>query len=259
MRIDVLTLFPELISQYCKTSILGIALQKQLYELMVWNPREYSSSKHKSVDDSPYGGGAGMLLSPQPYCDCLNEVLEQASDLQYEIIITSPSGQTFNQDLALDLSQKQRLILLCGRYEGFDQRIKERATMEISIGDYVLTGGELAALTIVDAVLRHCPGVLGDESSTEFESFSRLNYYEQCNRLQVSKKELQALLDHTGINLDQLRNLQILEFPQYTRPFDYQGQSVPAVLESGDHKKIFLWRLEQAIILTKQRRPDLIK
>ena len=258
MRLDFLTLFPDLIEQYCKASILGIALEKKLYQAKVWNPRDYSKDKHKSVDDTPYGGGAGMLLAPQPYLDCLEAVLEQDSHLVHEVIITSPSGRVFNQDLAIELSQEERLIILCGRYEGFDQRIRDRATMAISVGDYVLTGGELPALIIADAVLRNIPGVLGDQNSIEFESFSRLNFREQCKQLQVSKKELSVLLERTGISLEQLESLQLLEFPQYTRPAEYQGERVPAVLESGDHKQIFLWRLEQAIVLTKQRRPDLM-
>jgi len=227
--------------------------------MQVWNPRDYSKDKHKSVDDTPYGGGAGMLLAPQPYLDCLNAVLAEDSHLQHDIIITSPVGKVFNQDLAIELAQRERLIILCGRYEGFDQRIRDRATMEISVGDYVLTGGELPALTIADAVLRNLPQVLGDQTSIEFESFSRLNFAEQCKKLQVSKKELARLLARTGITLATLEALQLLEFPQYTRPANYNGQRIPAVLESGDHKQIFLWRLEQAILLTKQRRPDLIK
>ncbi len=272
MRIDVLSLFPELIANYCEASVLGIALEKQLYELNVHNPRDYTLDKHKRVDDTPYGGGAGMVLQCQPFIDCLELVLNDSnrhckereagrSNLTdgIEIIVTSPSGRKFNQELAQELSQKQQLIILCGRYEGFDQRIRERATMEISVGDYVLTGGELPALTIIDATLRHIPGVLGDATSIEEESFSEVNYLAKLEELQISKKELQILLDETGLNKDDLKSLKLLEYPQYTRPAEFHGKRVPEVLEQGDHKKIFLWRLIQAINLTKQHRKDLIK
>lgn len=294
MRIDVLTLFPELITGYCNTSILGLAWQQGLYELEVHNPRDYSKDKHKKVDDSPYGGGAGMVLTPQPWIDCLSEVLLmsdscvtrasqdlhlQLSKLQsfearkpcsrtpeapqklndIEIIITSPSGIPFTQDLAKELSTKKQLIILCGRYEGFDQRIKDRATMEISLGDYVLTGGELAALSIIDASLRHIPGVLGDPLSLEAESFSQINYLEKLKELQVSKKERAELLEQTGLNIKDLENLRLLEHPHYTRPADFRGERIPDILESGDHKKIFLWRLTEAIKLTSQKRKDLLR
>lgn len=248
-----------MISSYCKASVLGIALEKNLYQLHVHNPRDYTHDKHKRVDDTPYGGGAGMLLAPQPYIDCLDSVLKQIDNENPEIIITSPSGRKFNQELAIELAQKPNLIILCGRYEGFDQRIKERATLEISIGDYVLTGGELAALTIIDASLRHVSGVLGDQTSTEEESFSEINYLAKLEELGVSKKELQTLLESTGLkSKEELSKLKLLEHPHYTRPADFRGLKVPEILESGDHKKIFLWRLEQAIKLTKKNRPDLL-
>lgn len=259
MRIDVLTLFPDMISSYCNASVLGIALEKNLYQLNVHNPRDHTHDKHKRVDDTPYGGGAGMLLSPQPYIDCLDTILKQINNASAEIIITSPAGKQFNQSLAQKLAQKNNLIILCGRYEGFDQRIKNRASLEISVGDYVLTGGELAALTIIDASLRYVPGVLGDASSNEEESFSEINYLAKLEELGTSKKELEQLLENTKLkSKDQLKKLKLLEHPHYTRPADFRGEKIPPVLESGDHKKIFIWRLEQAILATRKHRPDLL-
>lgn len=293
MRIDVLSLFPEIIENYCQTSILGLALKQNLYQLNTHNPRDYSKDKHHKVDDTPYGGGAGMVLAPQPFLDCLSEVLllsdncvmqtSQDPHLQLsklrsfearkpcsrtaatpqkstdtEIIITSPSGQPLTQELARELSSKKQLVILCGRYEGFDQRIRDKATMEISVGDYVLTGGELAALSVIDATLRHIPGVLGDPQSLEEESFSKLNYLEKLKELQVSKKEMLSFLEETGISREELEELQLLEHPHYTRPADFRGDRVPEVLESGNHKKIFMWRLAEAIKLTRLKRGDLL-
>lgn len=266
MQIDVLSLFPELIENYCQTSILGLALKQNLYQLKTHNPRDYSKDKHHKVDDTPYGGGAGMVLSPQPWIDCLAEVLLLSDSCvtpaphpeTMEIIVTSPSGIPFNQELARELSTKKQLIILCGRYEGFDQRIRDRATMEISVGDYVLTGGEIAALSIIDATVRHIPGVLGDPESLKEESFSKLNYLEKLKELQVSKKEMLNFLEETGISREELEELQLLEHPHYTRPADFRGEKIPEILESGDHKKIFLWRLAEAIKLTRQKRGDLL-
>ncbi len=248
MRIDVLSLFPDMVTSYCEASILGIAQVQKLYELYVHNPRDYTKDKHKRVDDTPYGGGAGMVLQCQPMIDCLEAIPNYA---KAEIIVTSPSGRKFDQRLAQELSKKEHLIILCGRYEGFDQRIRDRATMEVSVGDYVLTGGELPALTIIDATLRHIPGVLGDETSIEEETHSEINYLKKLEELQVTKRELQALLDETGLKKEDLENLKLSEYPHYTRPADFRGEKVPKVLEQGDHKKIFLWRLTQAIKLTK--------
>lgn len=258
MRIDILTLFPEMITSYCDQSILGIAQKNKLLEIYAHNPRNFATNKHKSVDDTPYGGGAGMVLSPQPYFDCF-ENIKHFENHDYEIIVTSPSGKVFNQDLALELSKKRNLIILCGRYEGFDQRIKNLATLEISVGDFVLTGGELAALVIVDAVSRLIEGVLGDSQSGEMESFSSVNYLQKLEELQVTKKELEELLKRIGLkSKNDLTSLKLLEYPQYTRPLDFKGMKVPEVLRSGNHKEIFLWRLEQAIKLTKAVRPDLL-
>ncbi len=248
MRFDVLSLFPSMIQGYLEQSVLGIALEKQLYELNVHNPRDYSLDKHKKVDDTPYGGGAGMLLMPQPFLDCLDAVEKKTEP---EIIITSPTGETWKQELAQELSSKSQVIILCGRYEGFDERIKKRATREVSIGDYVLTGGELAALVMMDSILRYVPGVLGAEQSALSDSFSKIDYLAECQRYGVSKKELQNLLDEFGLEKKDLKSMSLLEHPHYTRPADYKGDLVPQELQSGDHKKIFLWRLKESLRKTK--------
>lgn len=275
MKFSILSLFPEIIDSYVSESILKLATEKKLIEIETINPRDFSVNKHKKVDETIYGGGSGMLLSPQPFYDALDHALKtnhiqlDLDDLlhkrteadparDYEIIITSPSGIRFNQGLAYELSKKENLIILAGRYEGFDQRIRDLATLEISIGDYILTGGELAALTIIDASSRLIPGVLGDDLSSEEESFSKINYLIKLKNLGASKNEIQKLLDTTGLSsIKDLESLELLEYPQYTRPSNFRGSKVPEILESGDHKKIFLWRLEKAIQLTKAKRRDL--
>lgn len=269
MKIDVLSLFPDLITNYCQASILGIAQEKQLYELAVHNPRDFSNDKHKKVDDTPYGGGAGMLLSCQPFFDCLESVFESRSitcgslsegilehpdNRDYEVIITTPSGEKWTQELAEEFSKKKNLVILCGRYEGFDQRIRDLATREISVGDYVLTGGELPALTMIDSTLRLIPGVLGDEASKDFESHSIINYLDEFEALGVTKRELNEFLEESGLESKaDLMKLKLLEHPHYTKPADFRGEKVPEILQSGDHKKIFLWRLKEAIKLTNAK------
>lgn len=245
MRIDVLSLFPELIENYMNTSVLGIARERKIYDLYTHNFRDFSKDKHKCVDDLPYGGGAGMLLMPQPIFDCLDQFSN------YSLIVTSPSGQIFHQELALELSQQEHLVFVCGRYEGFDQRIIDKANYNISLGNFVLSSGELAVLSIIDASLRLIPGVLGDAQSLEWESFEQLDIDSLFSKYKVSKKEIQSLLDETGLkNLAELKKLKLIEYPQYTRPAEYRGEAVPAILESGDHKKIFLWRLRKSIKLS---------
>jgi tRNA (guanine37-N1)-methyltransferase len=246
MKIDVLTLFPNLISSYFSESIMKIALEKNIFDLNILNPRDFSKDKHHKVDDTPFGGGAGMVQMPQPWFDCLDAV-EYLDDC--EIIITSPSGEKLNQKMAQELSQKKQLVILCGRYEGFDQRIRDRATREISVGDYVLTGGELACLSILDASLRLIPGVLGDEESAKFETHSEINLLQEFTKMGVSKNELKEFLEETKLKKSDLEKFTLIEYPQYTRPAEYQGLKVPEVLQSGDHKKIFLWRLKQSLAL----------
>ncbi len=222
MRFDVLTLFPEMFEPV-KTSILGKAIDKKLIEINLINFRDFSTDKQKHVDDYPYGGGAGMVLKPEPIYDAYKSIVDK---LEYKpkVIYLSPQGKVFNQKIARNLSNENHIILLCGHYEGVDQRvIDEIVDEEISIGDYVLTGGELPAMVMIDAISRNISGVLSNESLKD-ESFS--NTY--------------------------------LEYPQYTRPEIFMGRKVPEILMSGHHANIEKWRREQAIEITKKKRPDLI-
>lgn len=222
MKFDVVSLFPELIDIYTKNGIIGRAVENSLFEVEAVNLRDYSEDKHKKVDDYPYGGGPGMLLKPEPMFKLLDAIKKHNS----YIIYLSPKGSLFNQNKAKELSQKEHLILIAGHYEGIDQRIIDKyVDEEISVGDFVLTSGELPALTIVDAVGRLLPGVLGSDESAIEESHSN----------------------------------GLLEYPQYTRPESYQGMDVPEILLSGHHKNIEEWRLFKAIEITLKRRPELIK
>ncbi len=222
MRFDVVTLFPELIDVYTRNGIIGRALENGMFELGYVNLRDYSEDKHKKVDDYPYGGGPGMLLKPEPMFKALDAIKKHNS----YIIYLSPKGNLFNQKKAKELSEKEHIVLIAGHYEGIDQRIIDRfVDEEISMGDYVLTSGELPVLMIVDAVGRLIPGVLGSDESTVEES-------------------------HSG---------SLLEYPQYTRPESYSGLDVPEILLSGHHKKIEEWRRFKAIEITLERRPDMIK
>jgi tRNA (guanine37-N1)-methyltransferase len=223
MIVDVLTLFPGMFEGVLSESILKIAREKGALDVRLHNIRDYTDDKHRKVDDKPYGGGPGMLMTPQPVVDAVEAV--RGDDQEAELIFLSPQGQVFDQKVAGELAGIKRLILVCGRYEGFDERIllalKPR---EISIGDYVMTGGEIPAMAIIDAVTRLLPNVLGDPESASNDSFQA----------------------------------DLLDFPQYTRPPEYRGLRVPDVLLSGNHQEIFRWRHEQAIIRTRQRRADLL-
>jgi tRNA (guanine37-N1)-methyltransferase len=278
MRFDVLTLFPELIQSYCNTSILANAQKSKACELFVHNPRDFSLNKHKKVDDTPYGGGAGMLLSPQPFYDCLESVMISSNSLVAfeeddknaeigvqlhapEVIIFSPRGEVLNQQLVSELAQKKQIIMLCGHYEGFDERIYSLATKVISLGDFILTGGELAAMAVIDAVSRLVPNVLGSAESHAADSFSTAQELFHLNDYDFTKAELKRLqdllLDYDVKSLESFQALRLLEYPHYTRPKDFCGKTVPEVLQSGDHKKILFWRIEGALKMTKKYRPDL--
>lgn len=223
MRFDVLTLFPEMFAPV-KESILGRALDNNLIELNLINFREFSTDKSKHVDDTPYGGGAGMVIKPEPVYDAYKSIVE-GLESKPKVIYLSPKGKVFNQQIARKLAKEEHLILLCGHYEGIDQRvIDEIVDEEISIGDYVLTGGELPAMVLIDAISRNVEGVIKEES-VEDESFSE----------------------------------GLLEYPQYTRPEVFMGRRVPEVLLSGHHANIANWRREQSLEITKKKRPDLIK
>ena len=223
MRIDILTLFPEMCETVMSESIIGRARKAGKVEIVCTNIRDFSGNKHNKVDDMPYGGGMGMIMAADPICNCYKSLYSE-NEPKPHLIYMSPKGKTFTQKRAAELSRLDRIVLLCGHYEGVDERvIEEIVDEEISVGDYVLTGGELPALTVADAVCRMLPGVLSDDTCfTEESHFSGF-----------------------------------LEYPQYTRPSVWHGKEVPPVLLSGDHAKVDEWRKTQSVIITKQRRPDL--
>ena len=224
-----MTLFPEMVEQGLKTSITGRAADKGLISFNAVNIRDFSNdNKHHKVDDYTYGGGAGMLMQAQPIYDCFlsirDSISELSEDKKLRVVYVTPQGNVFNQKMAADLAKEQDLVFLCGHYEGVDERVLEEIVTDyISIGDYVLTGGELPAMVMIDAISRLVPGVLNNDESAMTESFA------------------------SGL----------LEYPQYSRPEEWMGKKVPPILLSGDHKKVDEWRLEQSILRTKERRPDL--
>lgn len=224
MRIDILTLFPELFKPFIFTSIMGRAIENNLVNINTHNIRDFANNKHRQVDDYPYGGGAGMVMAVQPLYDALDHVIG-LHDLKPTIIYLSPQGRVLDQAMVADYSRHTNIILLCGHYEGIDQRVIDKyVDQEISIGDYVLTGGELAAMVFVDSVTRLIPGVLGSSDSILEES-------------------------HTN---------HLLEYPHYTRPSNYKGDKVPEVLLSGNHKEIDRWRRTQSLKNTLIKRPDML-
>jgi len=218
MKIDIITLFPKLFESVFSESLIARAQKQKIAEITIYNLRDWSTDKHKTVDDKPFGGGPGMVLK----VDVLDRMIESLP-AGYKILLT-PQGKTFNQPLAQKLSQQKHLVLICGHYEGYDERIRALVDEEISIGDYVLTGGEIPAMVIIDTVVRLLPGVVGKEASLKEESF----------------------------------NSSLLEYPQYTRPEKYKGKPVPPILLSGNHAAIKKWREEQSKARTKLRRPDLV-
>jgi len=224
MQIDVLTLFPNMFETVMSESMMWKARDRQLLDFHAHDIRDYSNDKWRKVDDTPYGGGGGMILKPDVVVRAIESV--KGEDEETPVILMSPQGRVFNHEVAVELSQKERLILVCGHYEGFDERIRELAiTDEISIGDYVLTGGELAAMVVVDAVVRQIPGVLGAEGA-----------------------------QHRDSHADGL-----LEGPHYTRPAEFRGLGIPDVLTSGHHANVDKWRRQQAIKRTWENRPDLLR
>jgi len=228
MHIDILTLFPEMFQGPFSCSILKRAIDRELVSISLHNIRDYTHDKHHTVDDYVYGGGTGMILKPEPIFEAVESIKAGYAEWQsggLPVILLTPQGRCFSQEIADELSTYSRLMLICGRYEGVDERVREHlVTDEISIGDYVLSGGELAAMVVVDAVVRLLPGVLGSEASVTDDSHA------------------------SGL----------LEYPQYTRPAEYRGYPVPQVLLSGDHAQIARWRREQAIRRTLKRRPELL-
>lgn len=233
MRFEVFTLLPEVFPSYLETSILKRARERGLLDIGIHNIRDYTHDKHRTTDDTPYGGGGGMVMKPEPVFEAVESVLGLAAphsppqpDSNIPIILLTPQGRVFNQSIAQELSAHPRIALLCGRYEGVDERIRENlVTDEISIGDYVLTGGELPALILIDAVARLLPGVLGDPTGAEDDSHA----------------------------------MGLLEYPHYTKPAEFRGWKVPDILTSGDHGKIDKWRREQALERTFRKRPDMLE
>lgn len=224
MKINVFTLFPEVFQPYLETSILKRAIQNQLVKVYLHNIRNWTVDKHHVTDDQPYGGGGGMVMKPEPIFTAVERVL--GDDFKYPIILLTPQGRLFDQSAAYELSEYKELAFICGRYEGVDERVRQHlVTDEISIGDYVLSGGELPAMVIIDSIVRLLPGALGAPRGAEEDSHS------------------------SGL----------LEYPHYTRPADFRGWEVPEVLSSGDHARIDRWRREQALLRTYQRRPDLLE
>ena len=220
IRIDILTLFPSMFDGFLNESIINRAIKRNLVQINVINFRDYTLDPHGKVDDTPYGGGAGMVLTPQPIFDAVEDLKTENT----KVILLTPDGKTYNQEMAYSYSKEEHIILICGHYEGFDERIRTLADSEISIGDYVLTGGEIPSMVITDSITRLIDGVIEKESH-EYDSF----------------------------------NNNLLDYPTYTKPRDFRGMKVPDVLTSGNHKEIEKYRLEQQIIRTKDRRPDLLK
>ena len=221
MKIDILTIFPNMFDNIFNESIIKRAVENDIVSINIVNFRDYSDDPHKKVDDTPYGGGAGMVLAPGPIFNCVEELKTKDS----KVILLTPDGIPYKQKNAYDLSKEKHLIIICGHYEGFDERIRSLADIEISIGDYVLTGGEIPAMVLVDSIVRLLPGVINEQSHLE-DSFNH-NY--------------------------------LLDYPTYTKPRVFRGMEVPEVLTSGNHAKINKWRQEESIKKTKKRRPDLFK
>ncbi len=225
MRFDLLTLFPGLFDGYLEQSLLKKAIDAGLVDIHRWDFREWATDKHKSVDDTPYGGGPGMLIRCEPVFGCVEHV-QQQGDTSGRLVMLTPAGRKLDQRLVEELSQEERLLLLCGRYEGFDERIAVGLEpLEVSVGDFICNGGEVPAMLLIDAVIRLIPDVLGDETSHKYDSFSQAG---------------------------------MLEYPQYTRPREFRGMQVPDVLLSGNHPEIARWREEQSRQRTVERRRDLL-
>lgn len=224
MKMDVLTLFPSMFEGPLSESIIGKAIDREIVSIDTINFRDFAEGKHKTVDDYPFGGGAGMLLKAQPIVDALADIHERAPETKKRIILMDPAGKRYDQKMAEELAQEEHLVFICGHYEGFDERIKAHVTDEISLGDFILTGGELSAMVMIDSIVRLLPESLGNSLSNQTDSFS------------------------TGL----------LEHPQYTRPRDFRGEMVPDVLVSGDHAKIAAWQAKESLRKTWQLRPDLL-
>lgn len=225
MRFDVITLFPNMFEGYLSQSLLKLAIQRGLVQVKLWNFRDWAVGKRKSVDDKPYGGGPGMLIMCPPVFDAV-EAVQQETDKPGQLVMLTPQGRKLDQKFVEELAQHERLLLLCGRYEGFDDRIRQGLQpLEVSVGDFICNGGEVPAMLVIDAVIRLIPGVLGDETSHKYESFSESG---------------------------------LLEYPQFTRPREFRGMTVPNVLLNGNHAEIARWQRRESLKRTRERRSDLV-
>lgn len=226
MLIDIITIFPGMFEPILNESIIKRAREKGKVKINVRDLRDYTSDKHRKVDDRPFGGGAGMVMTPEPIFKAVESIKRKSKKKNAKVVLLCPQGKKLTQQTAKKLSKYKQLIFICGHYEGIDERVRRHLVdEEVSIGDYILTGGELPAMVLLDAVVRLIPGVLGDKNSLHFESFED----------------------------------NLLEYPQYTRPADFRGFKVPSILLSGDHNKIKIWRQQQAVKRTREKRPDLLK
>ncbi len=223
MKIDILTLFPEMFQGFLSSSIIGRAVEKGILDIHIYDIRDFTDNKHRKADDYPFGGGAGLVMMAQPIFSCMEQVLSDGCTAKR--IMMTPRGKRFTNDMAVALSSEERIVLICGHYEGIDERVSGIVDEEISIGDYILTGGELPAMILIDSISRFIPGVLGSTESVKTESFAG----------------------------------DLLEYPQYTRPSVFRGMRVPEVLLNGNHKEIAAWRMEQSILKTRKNRPDLYR
>jgi tRNA (guanine37-N1)-methyltransferase len=252
MRFEIITIFPEIFRGFFEFGVVNRAQKSGLLEIAVLDLREFTHDRHRTVDDRPFGGGEGMVLKPEPISDALHSIdvkpFSQRRESDREsVVMLSAQGQPFTQAIARELVSLDRVVLICGRYEGVDERVNQLyCDREISIGDYVLSGGELAAAVVVDAVMRLIPGVLGNEASSEFESFG------------VADSSVSGSIDRLGVPRSQHGAGGLLDYPHYTRPAEFQGAKVPEVLLGGDHAAVRAWRREQQLLKTLKNRPDLL-
>ena len=250
MKISIITLFPKMISCFFDESIVKRAVEKKLIELEIINLRDFAPDKYKTIDDRPYGGGAGMILRPDILFKAIDHIKKE--DKKIKIVITSPKGKLFDQKKAIEYSKSNHLVIIAGHYEGIDERIRSFVDEEISLGDFILTGGEIVASCIVDSIVRLIPGVLKKNGASKEESF-----------FEVSLDELEKII---GLNkviqklkIKNIKKIKLLEYPHYTRPEIFMNKKVPEILLSGDHKKIKEWRIKQAFEETLKKRPDLLQ
>ncbi len=257
MKISIITLFPKMISGFFEESIVKRAIKKKLVEIEIVNLRDFAINDYGTVDDRPYGGGAGMVIRADVIYKAISNIKNQRSkthikNQKEKIILTSPKGKTFNQQLAIDYSKLNHLVIIAGHYEGVDERVLDYVDEEISLGDFVMTGGEITASAIVDSVVRLIPGVLKKDTATKIESYFDVSIHRMIDMIGKDKRLIE--LKDKGI-----KTIKLLEYPQYTRPEIFNNKKVPGILLSGDHKKIKDWQIKKAIEETRKKRLDLLK